>query len=208
MSTQYIKKLCRVLLAGAFSATSLAIPSMVHAQGWYGGVGFGQSKVEDFFICDLDISCSSDDTDSGWKLFVGNQFSPNAAVEFGYLDLGEAKIGGTDSFLGSVSLDAESKGFNVALLGFLPVGQAVNLMGKVGLFRWDVDLSASSSSLGSGSVSESGIDLMFGFGASFDIGNTTAIRIEWERFTDVGDENETGQSDVDLLSASLVFRFK
>lgn len=208
MSAQYINKLWRILFVGIFSATSIALSSMAQAQGWYGGVGFGQSKVKDFFICDLDISCSSDDTDSGWKLFVGNQFSPNAAVEIGYVDLGEAKISGTDSFLGSVSLDAESKGFNVALLGFLPVGQAVNLLGKVGLFRWDVDVTASSSSLGSGSLSESGIDLMFGFGASFNVGKTTAIRIEWERFTDVGDEDETGQSDVDLLSASLVFRFQ
>jgi hypothetical protein len=48
---------------------------------------------------------------------------------------------------------------------------------------------------------------MFGFGASFDIGKTAAVRIEWERFMDVG-ESDTGQSDVDLLSASLVFRFK
>jgi OOP family OmpA-OmpF porin len=208
MFTQYINKLCHVLFVGIFFTTSIAISSAAQAQGWYGGVGFGQSKVEDFFICDLDISCSSDDTDSGWKLFVGNQFSPNAAVEFGYLDLGEFKISGNDSFLGSTSLTVEASGFNVALAGFLPVGNTVNLLGKVGLFLWDVDASASSSVLGSGSTSESGTDLMFGFGASFDIGKTTAVRIEWERFTDVGDENETGQSDVDLLSASLVFRFQ
>lgn len=205
MSAQYINKLWRILLVGIFSATSIAISSAAQAQGWYGGVGFGQSKVD--IDCDLDITCSADDTDTGWKLYVGNQFSPSAAVEFGYVDFGEAKISGTDSFFGSASATVEASGFNVALVGFLPVGNTVNLLGKVGLFLWDVDASVSTS-IGSGSASESGTDLMFGFGASFDIGKTAAVRIEWERFTDVGDENETGQSDVDLLSASLVFRFQ
>jgi OOP family OmpA-OmpF porin len=194
------------LFVGVFSATSIAISSSAHAQGWYAGVGFGQSKVD--ITCDLDITCSDDDTDTGWKLYVGNQFSPNAAVEFGYLDMGEAKMSGTDSFLGATNVSWEVTGFNAALVGFLPAGNTVNLLGKVGLFLWDMDVSVSSSFLGSGSTSESGTDLMFGLGASFDIGKTTAVRIEWERFTDVGDENETGQSDVDLLSANLVFRFK
>lgn len=203
MSTQYINKLCRVLLVGVFSATSIAISSMAQAQGWYGGVGFGQSKVD--IVCDLDITCSSDDTDTGWKLFIGNQLNPNAAIEFGYVDLGQAKASGTDSFLGVTSVDFESTGFNLALVGFLPVGNAANLIGKVGMFRWDMDVNASSSVFGSGSASDSGTDLMFGLGASFDIGKTTAVRIEWEQFTDVGDVDG---GDVDLLSASLVFRFQ
>jgi OOP family OmpA-OmpF porin len=203
MSTRYINKLWRVLLVGIFSITSVAISSIAQAQGWYAGVGFGQSKVD--IECDLDITCSSDDTDTGWKLFAGNQFSPNAAVEFGYVDLGQMKASGTDSFLGITSVDLESTGFNLALVGFLPVGNTVNLMGKVGFFRWDLDVNASSSVFGSGSASDSGTDLMFGLGASFDIGKTTAVRIEWEQFTDVGDIDG---GDVDLLSASLVFRFQ
>lgn len=207
MSTTHIKKLCRVLFVGVFSATSIALSSAAQAQGWYGGIGFGQSKADIDLLCDLDITCNTDDTGSGWKLFAGNQFSPNAAIEFGYLDLGEAKMSGTDSVLGITSLSWEASGFNVALVGFLPVGNTVNLLGKVGLFLWDMDVSASSSSLGSGSSSDSGADLMFGLGASFDIGKTTVVRIEWEQFMDVG-EDDTGQSDIDLLSASLVFRFK
>jgi OOP family OmpA-OmpF porin len=198
-----MNKLCRILLAGVFSATSIAVSSVAQAQGWYGGVGFGQSKVD--IVCDLDITCDSDDTDTGWKLFVGNQFNPNVAVEFGYVDLGQAKGSGTDSFLGISSVDFESTGFNLALVGFLPVGNSVNLMGKLGIFRWDMDVNASSSVFGSGSASDSGTDLMFGLGASFDIGKTTAVRIEWEQFTDVGDVDG---GDVDLLSASLVFRFQ
>ncbi|MDH3513425.1 MAG: outer membrane beta-barrel protein [Gammaproteobacteria bacterium] len=208
MFTQYKKILWRIPFVGVFAITSLALSSLAQAEGWYAGVGFGQSKVQDFFECDLDITCTADDTDTGWKLYLGNQFSPNAAVEFGYVDLGQQKISGTDTVLGTVSLDTEAKGFDVALVGFLPVGNQFNLLGKIGLFRWDADISASSTAFGSGSDSETGFELMFGFGASFDIAKTVAVRIEWERFTDVGDEDVTGTSDVDLLSASLVFKFK
>lgn len=208
MSAHFITRLCRLSLVGLFSLSSVAISSLAHAEGWYAGVGFGQSKVKDFFVCDLDITCTADDTDTGWKLYLGNQFNPNAAVEFGYVDLGQQKISGTDTVLGTVSLDTEAKGFDVAIVGLLPVGNQFNLLGKVGLFRWDADISASSTLFGSASDSETGVELMFGFGASFDIGKTAAVRIEWERFTDVGDENVTGTSDIDLLSASLVFKFK
>ena len=48
---------------------------------------------------------------------------------------------------------------------------------------------------------------MFGLGASADIAKNFAVRVEWERFLNVGDKDTTGQSDIDLVSASLVFRF-
>ena len=206
MVTRCADRQLRHLFAGIVSISTIALSSVAHAEGWYAGVGFGQSTADIDLACDLNITCNTDDTDSGWKLFAGNKFSPNAAVEFGYLDLGEAKMSGTDSIFGAVSLGWETTGFNVAFVGFLPVGNSVNLLGKFGLFMWDQDVNASINSL-SGSSSESGTDMMFGLGASFDIGQTTAIRIEWERFMDVG-ENDTGQSDIDLLSASLVFRFR
>ena len=208
MFTHYKNALWRIPFVGVFAITSIALSSLAQAEGWYAGVGFGQSKVKDFVECDLDISCSADDTDSGWKLYLGNQFNQNVAVEFGYVDLGQTKASGTDSFLGTASLEFDVKGFDVAVVGLLPVSKQFNVLGKVGLFRWDVDVDASSSVFGSGSESKTGVDFMVGIGASFDIGKTTAVRIEWERFADIGDEDVTGgTSDVDLLSANLIFRF-
>jgi hypothetical protein len=31
--------------------------------------------------------------------------------------------------------------------------------------------------------------------------------VEWERYFDVGDEHTTGQMDIDLLSAGLIYKF-
>jgi OOP family OmpA-OmpF porin len=156
--------------------------------------------------CDLDITCSADDSDSGFKIFGGYQFNPNFAFEVAYVDLGEAKISGTDSFLGSATATIEVSGFNFAVVGSFPVGERFNLMGKAGFFRWDLDASVNTSIV-SGSLNESGFDPMFGIGGSFNITKKFGVRVEYEKFLDVGDEDTTGQSDVDLISASLFFRF-
>jgi OmpA-OmpF porin, OOP family len=129
------------------------------------------------------------------------------ALEVGYVHLGEASANGTDSVLGTTSVTWEASGFMVAAVGSIPIAERFALLGKVGLFRWDVDVRASSSVFGTGSVSKTGTDLMFGLGGSMNLGRNLAVRVEWERFNDVGDENVTGEGDIDLLSASIVFRF-
>lgn len=203
----YHNKLMHSLSMAVLTLGLAAIPQMVQAAEWYGGASVGQSKAKDI-VCDLDITCSSDDTDTGWKIYGGYQFNPNGAIEFGYVDLGKAKISGTDSFLGATSASWETTGLTAALVGSMPVGQNVGLIGKLGLFNWDLDLNVSSSVFGSGSESASGTDLTFGLGLKVDLSKMTGIRVEWERFKDVGDNNTTGQSDVDLLSVGFVFKFQ
>jgi OOP family OmpA-OmpF porin len=200
-----------------------ATPSMALAEGWYGGLGFGNTKAKDDTTCsdlsgilDPGYSCSTDDKDTGKKVFVGYQFNKNGAVEFGYVDLGKftASASGTVTPPGitvSASGDTKAKGFNVTLVGSLPVTNEFAVLGRIGLFRWDVDASASASGGGvsaGGSDSATGADLTFGVGAQYDFSKTVGARVEWERFQDLGDQGTTGQSDVDLLSLSLVFRFQ
>ena len=178
---------------------------LAQAEGGFAGVGFGQTSVD--IECDLNITCSADDSDTGFKIFGGYQFNPNFAFEVGYYDLGEAKVSGTDSFLGSTTATIEASGFNFALVGSIPLGERFELMAKAGIFRWEMDVSATSSIFGSGSENETGFDPMFGIGGAFNFTKNLGVRVEYEKFLDVGDEDTTGQSDVDFLSASLIFRF-
>jgi OOP family OmpA-OmpF porin len=214
MSTRHMNKLCRILLAGVFSATSIAVSSVAQAQGWYGGIGFGQSKYNDMdSVCNelLTVlpggsSCSNDEKDTGWKLFAGNQFNQNAAVEFGYVDLGKGTASVSGPGVGG-NLGWEATGFNLALVGTLPVNNEFGFLGRIGIFLWDLDFSVSGVG-GSASASASGTDLTYGLGVKYDFNKTTGMRVEWEKFKDVGDENDTGQGDIDLLTFSLVFRFQ
>jgi OOP family OmpA-OmpF porin len=196
-------RVVRAATATVFLSICIALPAW--SQG-YAGAGFGQASV-DLGPCDLDITCEDDDTDTAFKIFGGYQVNPNLAIEVAYLDLGEAKANGTDTVLGDTTLTIAISGFNLAAVGSIPVAERFELLGKAGFFIWDLDARVTSSTLGSGSLSESGTAFMFGLGGLVKANDRVGVRLEWERFVDVGDEDSTGQSDIDLVSASLVIRF-
>jgi len=211
-------------LMHSFSATVLilglaAIPQMAQAEGWYAGLGFGNTKIKDDSTCsdagslfDPGYSCSVDTKDTGKKVFVGYQFNKNGAVQFGYADLGKfsANASGTSAGIPSTaSADLKIKGFDLALVGSLPVTNEFSVLGQIGLFRWDVKVDASATgNLVAENQSATGTDAAFGVGAQYDFSKTVGARMEWERFKDVGKSDTTGKGDVDLFSLSLVFRFQ
>lgn len=195
-------KICSLLLP-LFLIPALSFCSQLVSAGFYAGASAGQSRAD--VDCDLDVACNADDTGRAMKAYIGNRFSPNLGAEFGYVDLGKFKISGADSVLGTANGSIKAKGFLAAGTGTLPLG-TFDLFGKVGLFRWDADVDVSSS-VGSGSNSASGTDPMFGVGAAFNLGQNLALRAEWERFKDIGDKNSTGQSDADMISVGLAFKF-
>lgn len=66
-----MKNIATFLLAFGVVTASLS----AWAQGAYIGAGYGRTSV-DYGACEGDISCSVDDTDSGFKIFGGYQFGP------------------------------------------------------------------------------------------------------------------------------------
>jgi OOP family OmpA-OmpF porin len=173
--------------------------SLPASADWYGAASMGQTDLQEDICSDLTAlgftPCSEDNTDTGWKLAVGNQFNTNAALEFGYIDLGEAKFTAA-----GVGCSLEADGFQAALVGSLPMANQFAFTGRVGLFRWDADVSCSAGGA-SASTDESGTDLTFGVGVRYDMTKTVGIRAEWERF-------DMDDVDVDMLSLGLLFSFK
>ena len=174
-------------------------------QGAYVGVGVGQASVD--IECDLDISCTADDSDTAFKIYGGYKFTPNFAIEGGYVDGGEYKVSGSDSFFGTASATFEASGFNIAAVGIIPLSDRFSLHGKAGIFLWDLDVSVTSSTQGSGSLSESGTDPMFGVGGTFNITQRLGIVVEYEKYLSVGEEDVTGEQDVDVLGVGVVLNF-
>jgi OOP family OmpA-OmpF porin len=168
-----------------------ALPELAASQdipGWYIGFGIGQSKFKG--ACDgVGPGVSCDNTDTAGKFLGGYQFSRNFDLELAYADLGQAKAGGST---------LKTKGFELAGVGMLPIGDRFSLLARGGLFHWQVDAT--------GSPNASGTDLTFGLGLKFDFTRDFSIRAEWQRYKDVGDSNTTGQGDIDFIGASLVYR--
>lgn len=176
----------------------LALPGLALSQdipGWYIGFGIGQSKFKG--ACDgLLPGTTCDDSDTAGKFLGGYQFSKNFDLEIAYADLGQTKA---TSPAGTTTLG--TKGFEVAGVGMLPLGGGFSALARAGLFSWKVDLKGAT-----GSADASGTDLTYGFGVKFDFNRDFSGRVEWQRYKDVGDQNKTGQGNIDFIGASLVYR--
>lgn len=203
-------------------ACACVFTAAAHAENnWYVLGSLGQSKF-DASKSDLDsalrdeglvvYSSTLDETDTGYKLQIGYQFTPNFAVEGGYIDLG--KLSYSANVLGIIPVTAgakvEASGWNIDALGILPLGNGFSLFAKAGLIDAKVKFSVSASSaFSSASSSDSSTDIkpLFGVGASYSINNQLIVRTEYERYKNLGDKDTTGEGDVDLFSAGIAYKF-
>lgn len=194
-------------LLAAFLAPALVAGAAYAAEpGFYLGASGGQTTV-DQDASDLGIDTNNarvndfkiDDSDTGWKAFVGYQFLPWLGLEAGYVDFGGASDGynirGQD-----VKLQADLTGWDGFLVGTLPIGP-VDLFAKVGAIdlTLDGDLQVNGNK---SSNSESDTQLAYGVGAAYNFGKGHwGLRAEAEGF----DDNEV--DDFYFLSAGITYRF-
>jgi OOP family OmpA-OmpF porin len=211
MSTR--QRLAVALLAALCSGAA-------HAQDkrFYAGAGAGAAadndpgNCADAFDTNFPYSCSSKDSDVGWKIFAGYRVDEFLALEAGYVDLGKFKTSGTGVFLGlaGTTIDAtfHPTGFSFDAVGTLPVGNGFGLLGRIGVFRWTLYAPfTTSGGFGTSSRAKpSGYNLDFGVGGKFDFTENMGARIEFQQFRRIGD-NDTGKTDVNLISGSVIYRF-
>lgn len=160
--------------------SALASPNTAWAEVYLGG-GYGMTESTD--IDDLGIG---DDTDEGWKAFLGAGVGRVFSWEVGYVDLGQ--------FGGSGLGQLEAKGWTADLLLGLPVGN-VTLFGKAGGFRAETEF------LGR---SDENWELKYGAGVGFNITRNFGLRFEWERY-ELSDIPLLGDTDIEMASANLIF---
>ncbi len=211
------------LLITSVAVTLFTAPTAFAANvGGYIGASVGGSKVKDapsgsefdaeLAAAGITATSSVDDTDNGWKIYGGYKFNQNMAVEGSYADFGELTIDSnvTSPFTGTIHTTWEAQTLAVAGVGILPLAYSMELFGKIGVHYWDVDLQSTASAgggAGSASESDNGTSLLFGVGAGYNLNNNFALRAEWERYDNVGDDNTTGESDVDMWSVGVMYMF-
>ena len=158
--------------------------------------GFTVNTIEDF------------DTDNGYKAFVGWQFSPNWALEGGYVDLGSYgyRLGTTPA--GTLSGDIDLRGIYVDLVGRMPITDRFSLFARIGAIYAEADTRFA----GTGAVNvldpnptAEELNYKLGVGMEYAFTPALSMRIEAERYRIDDAIGNTG--DIDMLSAGLVWRF-
>lgn len=197
-------------LAAGLLAGAVAPLGVLHAweEGPYLGFAIGATDY-DLGVSDYDdgniVSGSVDTSSTGYKLFGGYRLTPNVAVELYFADLGDTGFRGQAGAnedhwcTGAVSSKVDVDGFGLSLLGNVPVGRNINFYGKFGIFGWDAQ-ARETDSCGRFRDNDSGNELTFGAGASYQLNYRTSVQLEWERYRDIFDS-----FDVDFFSLGLSF---
>lgn len=194
----------RIFTAMPLLLVMAASPAM--AESYYAAFDVGQSKAKDACTGAPGGWTGCTDTATAFRIAGGYQFTPMWGAEVSYGDLGSTSLG-SGTILGiPVSGDYKASSLQFSGTGTFPLGAGFSLIGKLGIARTDLNISASGGGVFS-SESATTTKLAYGIGAQYDFTRNVAVRAQYEDLGIVGDSNTTGTSKVTLLSAGLVYKF-
>lgn len=166
------------------------------------GIGAGASEADlgklRNYVDDLD------DKSTARKAFIAYRPLHHVAIEAFYLDIGKYS-----ARVDADSIKADTDGFGLALLAYLPIGQTVDLFLRAGAWRWDI-VSTETFDGATEKFRKHGTSPAYGIGLHLvsPTNSAAAVRLECERFRDVGkDFGAFDGADVDVLSFSIVYNF-
>jgi OOP family OmpA-OmpF porin len=152
----------------------------------------------------------ADERSAGWKVFAGYRLHPNWALEGGYTDLGSYDFDGqVIADPGAVHARFKANDWHVALLGFIPLNDSLEIFGKAGVGYWRTHLQASGtfSAQGAQQVKAHGTSPIFGAGAILRLSTNLSARAEWERFHRIGEASGSGRADIDSATLGLQYNY-
>lgn len=146
---------------------------------WYFGVGVGGGHLSRSpgDLTGLN-NATLDDNDTTWTVRGGWRFSPYAAIEVGYYDLGRYEFDGT-KFGSAVPIDgsARARSYGISLVGILPINN-FDIYGRIGYAHSKLELNANTELL-TGNRNESQDEATYGAGVRWTFARNWAVFGEW-----------------------------
>jgi OmpA-OmpF porin, OOP family len=191
-------------LAVFLGAGALALSQASFAQdmGWYVGATFGQSKFKQFCSDTAGPGADCDDKDKAIRILGGYQLNRVLAAEVGYSQLGKAKAS-----VPGASVENKASVWELDGIAALPIGSAFSIYGKGGVYHGETKATFSSTAFGSNENKVSNTAFTYGAGVRFDFMRNLALRAEYQRYQGLGDNDSTGQTDIEVLSLGVLWKF-
>lgn len=174
------------------------------------------------------IRTSFDDHAGAWKAFAGWRFNEYLGLDAYYARLGRSRLdtqllGGDPPSPAGIVINRRVKGYGADVVVGAPLGERFAVFARAGLFRAQLDADATLSGnivFDPGNPAEvtrtaSLHERVRAFGAGIDWrwSPQAALRLEWQRFLDVGKPfavgatGTTGEADIDLVTVGVLWRF-
>lgn len=173
---------------------------------------------------------SNDDHDAAYRFMVGYQINAYWGVEASYADLGTASVAGSANgyyrpncgsqiclpLVGLTSFGYQAsyrdRGPGLAFTGTYPINKQWSVFARLGIIdaRVRLDMQTSPSAdispipLGE-NRSSTNWSTTFGLGVNYMLNNRWAVRLDWDRYADLGNRSRTGSNSVNLASIGVVY---
>jgi OOP family OmpA-OmpF porin len=155
------------------------------------------------------IGSLADDTrGKAFKLFGGYQFNRNIALEAGYFNLGKFGLSANTVPAGSLDGRFKVQGFNLDLVGTVPLTDNLSALARVGAQYAKVQSDFSATGAASptiGSRKDNGTNVKYGVGLQYAFSPSVLLRGEVERYR--VPEPMGAHGNINVASLSLVFPF-
>lgn len=161
----------------------------INFDGWYGGLGVGQSNYRDF------AATSANSRSEGWKVYGGYQFNKYLALEGGYVNINDMQ-----AVNGTVRTDIATEAWALGAVLSYPLTSKLSVMGKVGAAYMQGDTRTKDGAALTVRTSDDGYEPNYGLGVSYALFDSLNLRAEWERF-------DRSSMDIDLVTAGLQVKF-
>lgn len=151
-------------------------------------------------------AAENDDTDT-WLVSLGYRASPNWGWAARFHDMGRTEgnfSADLEDFTTPVfgSIESTYRAYSVSALGYWPVWHWLELSAELGVHHWQHEFSLQSSVGVDEDSSDSGNNVLFGFGAGLRATSWFSFDLAWQRY--YGIEDEAG---VDVKSITAVLSF-
>ena len=180
-----------------FGLAAFAHAALAQDRVFYFGGSLGKTEAKVDACSGATLPC--DRKDQNWGLQAGLEFDRNFGAEIGYRDLG--KVTEQNDNAGMVA-SVKTKLVEAVGIAALPI-ERVSLYGKGGVYGARSVLTSNFLTSGSGKNT----NWTYGVGVRYDVLRHFGVRLEWQRYNNLGGNTVGFRSDVNTLSLGAVFRF-
>lgn len=174
--------------------------------------------TDDFVLQDGSLTTTShDQTSTGYRVLAGLDFLGYMAVELGYSDPGEGSYAaqsdgsGWTWAPGPLALRWSVTGFDLSLVGKVPIYRELAAFLQVGAFRFESETSFSATVQSFGAVdgvwSDTGVGGLYGAGLQYDAFDALRARLAFSFYDYSGDEFIRNEAAVESVSLALAYLF-